>query len=106
MLMANGADIVMSDQSSCSPSQQHISHSYRFSPLAQAEDLDAYLMFIFYRSRLSGPVRNAKSSKRWRSPCEAGAWLSESNKFRPGSLESLRLMKKKQEILPLLVMIR
>lgn len=63
VLMANGADIVMSDQSSCLPSQQHISHSYRFSPLAQAEDLDAYLMFIFYRSRLSGPVRKAKSLK-------------------------------------------
>ncbi len=71
--MANGADIVMSDQSSCLPSQQHISHSYRFSPLAQAEDLDAYLMFIFYRSRLSRPVRTAKSLKRWQSPCEASA---------------------------------
>lgn len=59
MLMANGADIVMSDQSSCSPSQQHISHSYKFSPLAQAEDLDAYLMFIFYRSHLSRPVCEA-----------------------------------------------
>lgn len=61
--MANGADIVMSDQSSRSPSQQHISHSYRFSPLAQAEDLDAYLMFILYRSRLSGPAHDAKSLK-------------------------------------------
>lgn len=60
----------MSDQSSCLPSQQHISHSYRFSPLAQAEDLDAYLMFIFYRSPLRGPVHNAKSLKRWQSPRE------------------------------------
>ena len=80
MLMANGADIVMSDQSSCLPSQQHISHSYRFSPLARAEDLDAYLMFIFYRSHLSGPVRKGKSLKRWQSPCEAGARLT-SNKL-------------------------
>lgn len=80
VLMANGADIVMSDQSSCLPSQQHISHSYRFSPLARAEDLDAYLMFIFYRSHLSGPVRKGKSLKRWQSPCEAGARLT-SNKL-------------------------
>lgn len=81
VLMANGADILMSDQSSCLPSQQHISHSYGFSPPAQAEDLDAYLMFIFYRSRLSRPVCNAKSLKRWQSPCETSVCLTESNKF-------------------------
>lgn len=80
VLMANGADIVMSDQSSCSPSQQHISHSYKFSPLAQAEDLDAYLMFIFYRSHLSRPVCEAKSLKRWQSPYIACSYLTESNK--------------------------
>lgn len=67
VLMANGADIVMSDQSSCLPSRQHISHSYRFSPLAQAEDLDAYFMFIYYPSRLSGPAHKAKKLKRWQS---------------------------------------
>ena len=64
VLMANGADMVMSDQSSCLPSQQHISNLYNFNPLAQAEDLDAYLMFIFYRSCFSKPVREAKSLKK------------------------------------------
>lgn len=78
--MANGADIVMSDQSSRSPSQQHISHSYRFSPLAQAEDLDAYLMFILYRSRLSGLAHDAKSLKRWQSPCGTSVCMSGSNR--------------------------
>lgn len=78
VLMANGADIVMSDQSSCLPSQQHISHSYKFSPLAQAEDLDAYLMFIFYRSHLSRPV--CEALKRWQSPYIVCSYLTESNK--------------------------
>lgn len=75
VLMANGADMVMSDQSSCFPSQQHISNLYKFNPLAQAEDLDAYLMFIFYRSCFSKPVHGAKSLKRRQSPCEANSCI-------------------------------
>lgn len=96
VLMANGADIVMSDQSSCLPSQQHISHSYKFSALAQAEDLDAYLMFIFYRSHLRRPVCEAKSLKRWQSPYIARSCLTESNKcvLRPVEAILFVIMKK------------
>lgn len=52
--MANGADMLMSDQSS----RCNISHSYRSSPLAEAEDLDAYSMFHHQQISFKGDLKS------------------------------------------------
>lgn len=87
----------------CLPSEEHISQPYRLSPPTQAEDLDAYLMFIFYGSHLGegGATCNAASLKK-------KAKSEQIKQVCPRSLEinSCHLMKPKQATLPLLVIMR
>lgn len=44
----NGEDIVTNDQSCHEPKQQGINNSHHFGPLAQREDVPAYLMHSYF----------------------------------------------------------